>query len=78
MAAAGETTEHGTPLPLRAVALLLASAAQRFIGVAIAFLWELPKSRESLTQDSRSAGKARLNRSVTRIIRRGALRSLQS
>jgi hypothetical protein len=46
MAAAGGTSEHGTPLPLCAVGLLLASAAQRLLGVAMAFLWELPK-RES-------------------------------
>lgn len=30
MAAAGETAEHGTPLPLCAVGLLLAGAARRF------------------------------------------------
>ena len=46
MAAAGETTEHGTPLPLCAVVVLLASAARRLLGVAMVFLWELP-NRES-------------------------------
>ena len=47
----------------------------RLLGVAIALLWGSALSRESLTQDSRSAVKARPLRSVTRIIRRGALRS---
>jgi len=46
MAAAGGTAEHGTPLPLCAVVVLLASAARRLLGVAMAFLWELP-NRES-------------------------------
>ena len=52
--------EHGTPLPLCAVVLLLASAARRFLGVAIALPRGSARSRESLTQDSRSAVKARL------------------
>ena len=50
----------GDTIPFRAVGLLLASVARRFIGVAIAFLLESLESRESLTQDSRSAVKARL------------------
>src|SRR6266705_7035111 len=53
-------SEHGTPLPLCAVRLLLASAARRLLGVAIALSRESAQSRESLTQDSRSAVKARL------------------
>src|SRR6266536_5191639 len=35
MAAAGGSSEHGTPLPLCAVGLLLAGAARRFVGVAV-------------------------------------------
>ena len=53
-------TEHGTPLPLCAVFVLLASAARRLLGVAIALPRGSALSRESLTQDSRSTVKARL------------------
>jgi len=60
--------------PFCAVAVLLAGAARRLLGVAIALPWGSACSRESFTQDSRSAVKARRYfRSVTRIIRRGAL-----
>src|SRR6266536_1037853 len=59
MAAAGGSSEHGTPLPLYAVGLLLAGAAWRFVGVAIALPRGSAQSRESLTPDSRSAVKAR-------------------
>ena len=59
MAAAGETAEHGTPRPLYAVGSLLA-------GARTALGWRRDQrsrgaleSRESLTQDSRSAVKAR-------------------
>jgi len=34
--------EHGRHHPVRAVGLLLALRRTRFLGVAIAFLWELP------------------------------------
>ena len=60
MAAAGEIAEHGTPLPLCAVGLLLAGAARRF---GWRRDWRFPgeaPSREPLTQGSRSAVKARL------------------
>ena len=50
-------------------------AARRFLGIATSAPPGEPPSRESLTQDSRSPVKARPLRSVTRIIRRGALRS---
>lgn len=60
MAAAGVTAEHGTPLPLCAVDLLLAGAARRLVGVATGASPGKRLSRESLTQDSRSAVKARL------------------
>ena len=60
MAAAGGTAEHGTPLPLCAVVVLLASAARRLLGVAMALPRGSAQTRESLTQDSRSAVKARL------------------
>ena len=60
MAAAGETAEHGTPLPLYAVGLLLAGAAWRFGGVATGASPGKRLSREPLTQGSRSAVKARL------------------
>ena len=60
VAAAGETAEHGTPLPLCAVGLLLASAARRFVGVATGASPGKRRSREPLTQGSRSAVKARL------------------
>lgn len=53
-------TEHGTPLPSCAVFVLLASAARRLLGVAIAPPRGSALSRESLTQDSRSTVKARL------------------
>src|ERR1700676_5311073 len=49
----------GDTLPSCAVGLLLAGAARRFVGVAMALPGEA-LSRESLTQDSRSAVKARL------------------
>jgi hypothetical protein len=54
MAAAGGTAEHGTPLPLCAVVVLLAGAARRLLGVAMAFLWELP-NRESHSPRTRGA-----------------------
>ena len=60
MAAAGETAEHGTPLPLCAVGLLLAGAARRLFGVATGASPGKRLSREPLTQGSRSAVKARL------------------
>ena len=53
-------SEHGTPLPLCAVGLLLAGAARRLLGIATALPRGSAQSRESLTQDSRSAVKARL------------------
>ena len=53
-------SEHGTPLPLCAVVVLLASAARRLLGVAMALPRGSAQTRESLTQDSRSAVKARL------------------
>ena len=61
MAAAGGTAEHGTPLPLCAVVridrqrrtTLYSASRLRSPGGAL-------ESRESLTQDSRSAVKARL------------------
>src|SRR5213592_1802492 len=60
VAAAGETAEHGTPLPLCAVGLLLAGAARRLFGVATGASPGKRRSREPLTQGSRSAVKARL------------------
>src|ERR1700675_1674977 len=60
MAAAGETAEHGTPLPLCAVVVLLAGAARRLLGIAMALPRGSAESREPLTQGSRSAVKARL------------------
>jgi hypothetical protein len=60
MAAAGVTAEHGTPLPLCAVDLLLAGAARRLVGVATGASPGKRRSREPLTQGSRSAVKARL------------------
>src|SRR6202040_4066857 len=60
MAAAGGYSEHGTPLPLCALVVLLAGGARRLLGVATALPRESAQSRESLTQDSRSAVKARL------------------
>jgi len=45
---------------LCAVVVLLASAARRLLGVATALPRGSAQSRESLTQDSRSAVKARL------------------
>src|ERR1700675_1130235 len=49
----------GDTLPSCAVGLLLAGAAGRFVGVAIECVPGSVHSRESLTQDSRSAVKAR-------------------
>ena len=62
----------------RVVRLLCCFARRRtrLLGVATALPRGTRSSRESLTQDSRSAVKARS--SVTRIIRRGALHPLQS
>ena len=60
VAAAGETAEHGTPLPLCALDLVLPSAARRFVGVATGASPGKRRSREPLTQGSRSAVKARL------------------
>jgi len=54
-----EYSEHGTPLPLCAVGLLLAGAARRLFGVATGASPGKRLSRESFTQDSRSAVKAR-------------------
>ena len=68
----GRCEHGGHPSVLRGC-LLLASAARRFLGVAMALPRGSAQSREPLTQDSRSAVKARLFRSVTRIIRREAL-----
>ncbi len=65
----------GDTLPLCAIVVLLAGAARRLLASRLRPRGSAP-SRESLTQDSRSAVKARLYfRSVTRIIRRGALHS---
>src|ERR1700680_112675 len=46
--------------PFRPVVVLLAGAGRRFVGVAIERSPGSTQSRESLTQDSRSAVKARL------------------
>src|SRR5437660_11497083 len=46
--------------PSCAVVVLLASAARHFVGVAMALPRGSAQPRESLTQDSRSAVKARL------------------
>src|ERR1700737_1831631 len=49
----------GDTLPFYAVGLLLAGAAWRFVGVAVERPPGSAQPRESLTQDSRSAVKAR-------------------
>src|ERR1700681_4682341 len=50
----------GDTLPFHAVVVLIAGAAWRFVGVATALPRGSAQSRESLTQDSRSAVKARM------------------
>ena len=50
----------GDTLPFHAVVVLIAGAAWRFVGVATVLPREALQSRESLTQDSKSAVKARL------------------
>ena len=52
--------EHGRHHPVRAVGLPLALRRTRFLGVAIAFLWELPIARVINPRPGRGAGKARL------------------
>jgi hypothetical protein len=70
-------TEHGTPLPFRAVAVLLRRRRTAPCGVAIALLRGSAIVRAI---DPRLEGRPlrRVGRSVTRIIRREALHSLQS
>ena len=53
-------SKHGTPLPFCAVVVDLAGAARRFVGVATRSPGGSP-SRESITQDSRSAVMARIS-----------------